>query len=322
MSKPKVMIYWAASCGGCDETIVDLGEKILDVVAAVDIIFWPVAMDYKIHDVEQLADNEVAVTFFNGAVRSDEQAEIAHLLRRKSQLVVAFGACAHLGGIPALANQYDRETIFKAVYNDSPSTLNPEGTRPQPVSHVNGHELTLPTNFNTVYALDQIIDVDYYLPGCPPTPALVAQAITAILTGALPEKGAVLSPNKGLCDTCDRKESKPGEIKFTKFVRPFEVLDDGTCFMAQGILCMGPATRSGCENQCIKANMPCRGCFGPSDRVIDQGAKMLSAVAAAIDSNDEATIKQLADSIVDPLGTFYRFGLSHSLLRRAAKGGR
>ena len=100
MTKPKVAIYWCASCGGCEEAVIDLAEDILKVVDAVDIIFWPVAMDFKKKDVEAMKDGEIAVSFINGAVRTEEQEEMVKLLRRKSGLAIAFGSCAYLGGIP------------------------------------------------------------------------------------------------------------------------------------------------------------------------------------------------------------------------------
>ena len=104
--KPKVAFYWCASCGGCEESVVDLAEDILGVVAAVDIVFWPVAMDFKKTDVEAMADGSIVASLINGAIRSSEQEEMAHLLRRKSQVVIAYGACAQLGGIPGLANEF------------------------------------------------------------------------------------------------------------------------------------------------------------------------------------------------------------------------
>lgn len=69
MAKPKVAFYWCASCGGCEETVVDLNEGLLTVAEAVDIVFWPVAMDFKRKDVEALGDGEIAVSFINGGVR-------------------------------------------------------------------------------------------------------------------------------------------------------------------------------------------------------------------------------------------------------------
>jgi F420-non-reducing hydrogenase small subunit len=108
MAKPKVAFYWCASCGGCEEAVVDLNEDILKVADAVDIVLWPVALDFKRKDVEALNDGDIAVSFINGAVRLEEQEEMVKLLRQKSGLVVAFGACAHMGGITRLGNIWNR----------------------------------------------------------------------------------------------------------------------------------------------------------------------------------------------------------------------
>ena len=317
MAKPKVGFYWNASCGGCEEAVVDLAEDILKVVDAVDIVFWPVAMDFKKKDVEAMKDGEIAVTFVNGAVRTAEQKEMAELLRKKSGLIVAFGSCAHLGGIPGLANFWDRESIFERVYKEIPIVDNPKGVVPQPKSKVDGVELTIPEFFDTVYALDQVIDVDYYLPGCAPPPDLIMNAVNAILSGELPEKGTVLTPDKALCDTCPLNESKPEKLAIDEVKRVSLVeVDPETCYLAQGIICMGPATRSGCGERCINANMPCRGCFGPTKAVKDQGAKFLSAFASLIASNEEEEIQKLMDSVIDPAGLFYMYSLPKSILQR------
>jgi F420-non-reducing hydrogenase small subunit len=316
-SKPKVAFYWCSSCGGCEESIVDLAEDILKVVAAVDIVFWPVALDFKKKDVEAMPDKSIAVSFINGGIRMSEQEEMAHLLRRKSQLIVAHGACAHLGGIPGLGNFWNKETIFRTVYHTTVSTDNPRGAEPLTKVTEEGHDLTLPEFWDTVHPLDDIIDVDYYLPGCAPHRDLIIGAVTAILEGKLPPKGSVLSPNKSCCDDCDRNDTKPEKMTIKEIKRPSEVLlDPKTCFLAQGVICMGPATRSGCGERCIDGNMPCRGCMGPPDQVTDQGAKFLSALASILDANDEAGIDRIVDSIVDPAGTFYRFSLPSSIMKR------
>jgi len=322
MAKPKVAFYWCASCGGCEETVVDLNEDILKVTDAVDIVLWPVALDFKRKDVEALGDGEIAVSFINGAVRTGEQEEMVKLLRTKSGLIVAFGSCAHMGGIPGLGNFWTRDTIFQRVYKEVPTVENPEGITPQEKTAVDVGELTLPEFYDTVKTLDQTISVDYYLPGCPPPPDLIMNAVNAILKGELPERGAVLAPNKGLCDTCPRNETKLDKLSIKEIKRPHEIeIDPEKCFLEQGIICLGPATRSGCGERCIKANMPCRGCFGPVDGVVDQGAKGLSAIASILGLEDEEKmaeeeVKKLVTQIVDPAGTFYRFSLPASLLRR------
>jgi len=302
--------------------VVDLNEDILKVADAVDIVLWPVAMDFKRKDVEALADGEIAVSLINGAIRLEEQEEMVKLLRKKSGLVVAFGACAHLGGIPGLANFWNRDSIFQRQYKEVPTVENPEGITPQLKTAVDVGELTLPEFYDTVKTLDQTIDVDYYLPGCPPVPDLILNAVTAILKGELPEKGAVLAPEKALCDTCPRKETKPDKLSIKAIKRPYEIkIDPEKCFLDQGLICLGPATRSGCGETCIRANMPCRGCFGPVDGVVDQGAKALSMIASILGIEEEERmmeeeVDKLIEGIADPAGTFYRFSLPSSLLRR------
>jgi len=315
--KPKVAFYWCASCGGCEEAVVDLAEDILKVVEAVDIVLWPVALDFKKKDVEAMPDNSIAVAFINGAVRMSEQEEWVHMLRRKSQLVVAFGSCAHLGGIPGLANFTNKAEIFANSYFDVPSVDNPGRVVPLEKSGGNGETLTLPEFFDTVRALDQVIPVDYYLPGCAPPKDLIMNAVTAILTGQLPPKGTVLSPSKAACDVCPRKDSKPDKIEIAEIKRiTTSIPDPEKCFLAQGYVCMGPATRSGCGERCIHGNMPCRGCFGPPDGVYDQGAKFLSAFASLLTAKTDEEIDALIDQIPDPAGTFYRFSLPTSIMQR------
>ena len=322
MAKPKVAFYWCASCGGCEEAVVDLNEDLLKVADAVDIVLWPVALDFKKKDVEALGDGEIAVSFINGAIRLEEQEEMVKLLRRKSGLVVAFGACAHMGGIPGLANLYNRDMIFQWAYQQAPTVENTDGIVPQEHFPLDVGALSLPKFYDTVKTLDQTIPVDYYLPGCAPPPDLILNAVTAILTGQLPEKGAVLAPNKALCDTCPRAESKPEKLTITEVKRPHEIkIDPEKCFLVQGLFCYGPATRTGCGETCIRANMPCRGCFGPLDGVIDQGAKALAMMASLLGANSEDTVseeetRKLISQIADPAGTFYRFCLPASLLRR------
>lgn len=316
-SKPKVAFYWCASCGGCEEAVVDLAEDILGVVEKVDIVLWPVAMDFKYKDIKAMPDQSIVATLLNGAIRSSEQEEMAHLLRRKSQFLIAYGSCAVSGGIPGLANQFPREQILKFNYEDAPTLVNDQKTRPQVKFAEANREVSLPALYNVVRALDQVVDVDYYIPGCPPTPNLTKAAIGALLEGKLPPKGSVLAPDIALCDECARKQSKPADVSFAQFKRPHQLLaDPGLCFLAQGVLCMGPATRSGCGAQCPGGNMPCTGCFGPTSRVRDQGLKIMSSVCANVGPKEEAEINRVLDGIPDPIGTFYRYGLAKSLLRR------
>ncbi|MFZ5752659.1 MAG: oxidoreductase [Bacillota bacterium] len=252
MPKLNLAIYWAAACGGCDVAILDLDEKILNVAEAANIVLWPIAMDYKYQDLSLLPKDSIDVCLFNGAVRNSEQKELAEILRERSRVMVAFGSCACFGGIPGLANFSNREGILKRVYKTSPTTVNHEGILPQAETAVPEGTLTLPAFMNRVYTLNQVVDVDYYLPGCPPPPDLIWTAVEAIVSGNLPPKGSVIAGTKSLCDTCQRvKEQK----NLKGFVRPHEIIPDPEkCLLEQGLVCCGPATRDGCGHRCIKAN--------------------------------------------------------------------
>jgi F420-non-reducing hydrogenase small subunit len=171
-----------------------------------------------------------------------------------------------------------------------------------------------------VRTLTQVVDVDYIIPGCPPQPdqiKLVVDAVVDILANGkpLPPKGTVLGADpRACCEECPRKR----DVKKIKgFVRPHELTPDPeVCLLEQGIVCMGPATRGGCGAKCVSAGMPCRGCYGPPAGVRDQGAKMASAIAGVIDSSDPEEVERIIAGIPDMMGTFYRFSLPVSTLRR------
>ena len=322
MAKPKVAICWLGGCGGCDEAVVDINEVILGIANAVDLILWPVALDFKYNSLKALKYGEITLGIVNGHVRNSEQEEIAKILREKSQLILAFGACACFGGTPGLANLTTKEDIFNWVYRDAPTVINPNGNYPQTTSSVNGKELTLPEFYGRVYALNDIISVDYYLPGCPPPPHLIMAALSAVLENKLPPRGSTLAPHRALCDSCKRNKSKPERLAIREIKRIHEVeADQDVCFLAQGIICLGPATRDGCGEACMNINIPCRGCFGPVEGVADSGAKFVSALASILDVQSDEDIERIANDIVDPVGYAYRFSLPASILRRETSKG-
>ncbi len=317
MGKLKLALYWAASCGGCEIAQLQIGEKILKLAEAADILFWPVAIDAKYQDVEAMPDKHIDVCLFNGAIRNSEQEHMARLLRQKSKVMIAYGACACRGGIPGLGNLHNRETIFKTVYLDNISTSNKEGVLPQSSFQAPEGELTVPEFYDTVSTLEQVISVEYSIPGCPPEARTTWLALEALIENKLPPLGAVISNNvKAVCDDCSRKRDVK---KIKKIYRTFEFIPEPEiCLLEQGLLCAGIATRGGCGALCPQVNMPCTGCYGPVDGAVDQGAHFLSAIASVIDSKDEEEIKKILDDVRDPVGTFYRYSLPDSLVRRAS----
>jgi F420-non-reducing hydrogenase small subunit len=319
--KPKVAIYWLGACAGCDEAIVDLNEGLLTVTESIDIVLWPVAMDFKYDHLRSMEDKEIALSILSGSVRNSDHQEMAELLREKSQLVLAMGTCACFGGSPGLANFTSKKEIFNWVYRDAPTVVNPNKTVPQKETELDGKKLTLPEFFEHVYTLDQVIDVDYYLPGCPPPPDLIAHVMDVVLSGDLPPKGSTLAPRKAICDTCPRNKRKPSRMEIRKIKRIHQVdADPDACFLAEGIICLGPATRTGCGESCIRINVPCRGCFGPVPSVVGSGPKFLSTLTSLITVEKDEDIEEAIDSIDDPAGYLYRFTQPSSILgKRSAK---
>jgi F420-non-reducing hydrogenase small subunit len=326
-------MYWAASCGGCEIAVLNIHEHILDVDAIFDVAFWPVAADFKYADVRNYPDGYIDLCLFNGAIRNSENEEMAHLLRQKSKVLVAFGSCAYEGCIPALSNLTDREATLRTVYLENASLDNPQGVLPQVSTQVPEGELTLPAFYQTVKSLDQVVPVDYYIPGCPPEPhqiwAVLEVVVGGLLHGApLPPPGSVVGAGSmAVCEECQREKNVK---KIERFYRPYDLIPQpGLCLLEQGLVCMGPATRSGCGALCPQVGMGCRGCYGPLAGVEDQGAKMLSAIASVVSTGaageDEHQMAQRIDAVMetlaDPAGTFYRFSMAHSLLRRVRVNG-
>jgi F420-non-reducing hydrogenase small subunit len=321
--KLQVALYWGAACGGCDVAVLDTNEFILDVAAAADIRLWPIAVDGKYSDVEAMHDGELDLCLFNGAVRNSENEEIARLLRRKSKVLVAFGSCACMGGIPGLANLTTREQILDRAYFHNPSLQAGNQTVPQSETAVDGGTLRLPRFYKRVYRLGDVVTVDYYVPGCPPAPAQVKDVVSAVVAaavdgGAMPPEGSVIgASDRAMCDECPRTKA---EKKIAHFYRPYQIMQDSTrCLLEQGLVCMGPVTRSGCGVRCPNSNMGCRGCYGPLPGVHDQGARFLSAIASVVDSRDPAGIDAILDGIPDFVGLAYRFGMPASLLQRSVR---
>jgi F420-non-reducing hydrogenase small subunit len=320
-AKPKFAMYWAASCGGCEIAVLNIHEKILDVDANFDVVFWPVAMDAKYKDLEAMEDGSILLTLFNGGIRNEENEHIAKVLRQKSKILVAFGSCANEGCIPGLANLGDSREIVRTAFN-TVSTDNPNEIYPMTSYDVPEGEIHIPKILPVLQTLDQVVDVDYYMPGCPPESDQIAAVIDLVIQvlqgkAELPPKGTVIGAgNSTVCDECERTRN-------VKSIKSFERIwaiapDPKLCLLEQGIPCNGPATRSGCKAKCPTAGAQCIGCYGPAEGVVDYGARLVSSFASVIDSTDPEEIDHILDGLVDPTGQFYRFNLAGSLLKAGA----
>ena len=318
-TKPKFAMYWAASCGGCEIAVLNTHEKILDVDANFGVVFWPVAMDAKYKDVEAMEDGSILLTLFNGGIRNDENEHIAKLLRQKSKILVAFGSCACEGCIPGLANLSPVGDIVHTAFNTL-TTDNPNEIYPRTSYDVPEGELHIPTLSRIVRPLENVVNVDYFMPGCPPESHQIAAVIDLVIKvvkgeAELPPKGSVIGcGDSTVCDECPRARNVKF-IKEFKRIQDIAPVDPNLCLLEQGIPCNGPATRSGCNARCPQAGAQCIGCYGPADGVMDYGARLITAFSSVIDANTPEEIEHILDGIPDPTGQVYRFNLAGSLLK-------
>jgi len=316
--KLKLAYFLSGGCGGCDMAIVDLSETLIDVLPNLEVVFWaPTVADVKYKDLEAMPDKSIDLGLYSGMVRLGEQEHIAKVMRAKCKALVAWGACAALGGIPGMGNMHTKEEIFKTAYFDTYSTDNPDGIVPQTRCVVDGkYELTLPEFYDYVRPLNEVVDVDYYIGGCPPHHSFVGQAILAVLEGKLPPPGSWITGGKAVCDVCKRNPATEGEERepITAVKRTIDgTPEEGKCVLQEGYLCLGPVTQGDCGALCPKVNIPCRGCGGPIPGVKDFGLRAIAAIAASL-ANEE-----LVDQIPSPVKLFYRYSLPASMLGKKVK---
>lgn len=317
--RSKIAIYGLGACGGCDSSLIDLGELLTGLAGQVEIVIWPTALDFKHDRLNEMPDSSLSLSIISGCVRNSDHTKMAELLRVKSRRILAIGSCACFGGIPGLANLRPKGDIREWVYRGAPTLVNPEGIIPGPVCETDAGTLSLPEFYDHVYALNQTVAVDYFLPGCPPPIDLLHEAIQSILGKNPPQRGITLAPFKPLCDSCPRNRSKPLRMEITHIRRIHEtVVPSDECFLAHGVICLGPVTRDGCGGSCLGVNAPCRGCFGPVDGVRDTGARFLASVASLLAPADEAELRSMINDIADPVGYACRFTQPVSILGEKA----
>lgn len=241
--KAKVSTEWLSGCSGCHIAIVDLHEKLVNLAGEVEFVRIPVLMDEKGYP---QADIGIA----EGAIRSEHDREAVTKLRESVKTLVAFGSCAAFGGPSGLGWLHSRESVLEAAFDQGVS--NPGGERP---------DAKAPKLEGSVIPIGDVVKVDYYLPGCPPSPYFIASALKLLAEG----QGSPLKSGT-VCGKCTRKMKKaPG----TALQRgAITAADDQVCFLSQGVVCMGSVTLDRCLSPCPKGGVVCTGCNGPSLRII------------------------------------------------------
>jgi len=282
MSKPRLAHVVLGGCEGCYVSLLDAHEGLVELANAVDIVHSPLT-DSKGMDFADVVLVEGAVTTENDVAKLMEA-------RDKATTLVAVGSCAALGGIGGLRNLYTRDEMLEAIYGSADAVG--EG---------------LPKVTESVRPISDLVEVDISVPGCSPKSETLMSAVQAALEGKHWEM-----PRRNMCDECEREKKTLLEHS-SEFVSDMvyaemelEHIDQKRCFLEQGVFCMGPMTREGCGARCTAANVPCRGCQGPSRADFEQGGKTIDALAAILPSG--------AIMVMDDLiGTGYRYSMPASI---------
>ncbi|MBN2013641.1 MAG: F420-nonreducing hydrogenase [Candidatus Altiarchaeota archaeon] len=314
MAKTTLAYVAGAICGGCATTMLDVHEELPDLLEKIDIVYNTLLMDVK-----KIPECDIGV--WGGTVRTDEHREQLIELRGKCKTLIAFGTCAVYGGIPGLSFYWPISELLKKVYTGTKGITN--GTPPKQ---------DVPNLMRELYPADQVVEVDYYMPGCPCPPDWFMKAVEALLEGKVSELR-----HKTVCSECPRRMTRPVNFPIKRKIGKFDdtvvkTEKDGTvrhrCFLSQGILCLGSVTINRCGASCQLHNMPCSGCSGPSLEVLrEQGRDPLLMIAkrmAILSGQDPEAIisgqipQDIIDQFYDIKHQFYGYISTHPALWKKA----
>jgi NAD-reducing hydrogenase small subunit len=171
MPKPKVATDWMCGCAGCHMSILDIDERILQVVELVDLRSSPIT-DLKVPD-----KDGVTVGILEGGVNNTYNEEVAKQMRARCKILVAIGDCAVFGGVPAMRNFCGAEAALQRAYVDAES---------------NDSEAMIPSDpelaqMTRVRAVNEVVPVDVYIPGCPPDADTIFYALAELAQGRIPD---------------------------------------------------------------------------------------------------------------------------------------
>jgi NAD-reducing hydrogenase small subunit len=166
MSKPKVATASLAGCFGCHMSVLDIDERILQLIDLIDFDKSP------IDDIKTFS-GRCAIGIIEGGCCNEENVHVLQDFRNHCDTLIALGDCATMGGIPAMRNAIPLKECLDEAYLNGPSVYNPSGVIP--------NDKELPLLLDKVYPVQHVVKIDYFLPGCPPSADTIWQTLVALL---------------------------------------------------------------------------------------------------------------------------------------------
>ena len=283
----KVAFMQLSDCWGCHQSLLNAHLGLLPVLPALEFVYWPAVVDFKLDSLKARETGSILVGFIEGSIRTKQDYDSVKLMREKCALIIAFGSCACYGNVTGLANQWDIETLKKRKFVEVESATNETPTIP--TKHV-------PEFQSKVVNVDEVINVDVYMSGCPPKPEQIISSVVFLL-------GQKPFPMNDLayCNDCSIKDS---------------------CLLDSGTMCFGPITSIGCSLKCTSNRKPCVGCFGPAKIVDSRAEKLNSKVKnlGSISSGNKKTLYEFLTLFLN-LPLMAGFDLAGDILKQIKKRG-
>ena len=288
--KTRISTEWLSGCSGCHVAVVDLHEKLLNLLDDVEFVRIPVLMDEKGYP-------EAEVGIVEGAVRSEHDRKALLKMRETCKTLIAFGTCAVYGGPSGIGWLYDKDAILNKIYKET-VTASADGKLPEGAPELE----------QSVIPLNEIVDIDFYLPGCPPHPYFIALAVKTLLGASVPAISM-----KTVCSSCDRRMEKREGVKFQKGMST--ATEDDICLLSQGVICLGSVTLDRCQAQCPNKGVACAGCAGPSmDIITEPHLDIRTMIAKRMSLLTGIDQKEIQEYIEKEAKTFYSYAISSPII--------
>lgn len=290
--KARISTEWLSGCSGCHVAMVDLHEKLLNLVDEVEFVRIPVLIDEKGYP-------EADIGIVEGAVRSEHDRQCLLKMRESCRKLVAFGTCAVYGGPSGIGWLCSGDSILNKIYGDTP-TSQKDGKLPDGAPELE----------QSVVPVNEAVEIDFYIPGCPPHPYYIALAIKTLLGASVPEMQV-----KTVCSACGRRMEKREGVSLQKGMS--SGTEDEVCLLSQGVICLGSVTLDRCQAQCPERGVACAGCAGPSvDVITEPHLDIRTLIARRMSPLTGIDQKEILEYMQREARTFYSYALSSPVIYR------